>query len=192
MQNAFTWCVLGVTYYSGNSRCGKVFERVWEGTLVKNPSGAGRRSLRWETSYSECKEALAWTCKSFGYMKAAMRAGKKTRSSQREGLGHHCMHTCLDWVWKTPIGHCRPKAIKKARSNQRFLLTKPSSQKLTDTPLRTQNRNGDIRIKNWGLHLKEFQPHSIIKNTIQQWQEKQIKVVRDLELKTVGFSVNHN
>lgn len=61
----------------GVAKClgGRGFGR---GTLVKNPSGAGRRSLRWETSYSERKEALGWTCKSFGYMKAAMRAGKKT------------------------------------------------------------------------------------------------------------------
>lgn len=130
--------VFVVTHYScmamvGVAKCLKVFRR---GTLVKNPSGAGRRSLRWETICWKCKEALGWTWKALDtWRQQCVLARKYEAPSKRIRTS---LHAYLSWSGlENPhismyTEGCKPQVQPK------IPLSKPSSQKLTDTPLRSQ------------------------------------------------------
>lgn len=121
MCNVNSWWVFVATHYSnmamvGVAKCLKVFRR---GTLVKNPSGAGRRSLRWETICWKCKEALGWTL--LCIHEGSNACWQENMKLPARRLGHHCMHTCHDWVWRTPHFSVYTEGCKAPRSNQRFL-----------------------------------------------------------------------
>lgn len=98
MCNVNSWWVFVATHYSnmamvGVAKCLKVFSR---GTLVKNPSGAGRRSLRWETICWKCKEALGWTWKAlYTWRQQCVLARKYEAPSKRIRTS---LHAYLSWL----------------------------------------------------------------------------------------------
>lgn len=73
------------------------------------------------------------------------------------------MHTCHDWLWRTPISQCIPKAVKP-QVQPKIPLSKLSSQKLTDTPLRSQT--GMVawpQSLNLKLHFSDFLPTNTLR-----------------------------
>lgn len=131
-------CVFVVTHYSnmamvGVAKCLKVFRR---GTLVKNPSGAGRRSLRWETICWKCKEALGWTWKALDtWRQQCVLARKYEAPSKRIRTS---LHAYLSWSGLENPHISMYTEGYKPQVQPKIPLSKPSSQKLTHTPLRSQ------------------------------------------------------
>ncbi len=112
----------------GVAKCLKVFRR---GTLVKNPSGAGRRSLRWETICWKFKESMGRTWKALDtWRQQCVLARKYEAPSKRIRTS---LHAYLSWS-----GLENPHISMYTEGYKPQVQPKIPLSKLTDTPLRSQ------------------------------------------------------